>query len=214
MYSLVIRFNNWQNFPTDSSVLHSSLSASLPSSLSLPSPLSLTPFISLPSSHSLHLTLFISLPSSHSLHLTPFISLSSSQFLHLTHFISLPSSHSLHLSPFISLPSSHSLHLTPFFSLPSSQSLHVHLLSLFYSPLFLSSLSFPPCLHPSIPPLTVKLAKQIVHHSASFWFLIQCYLSTLVLYAGLYTLVYRFDVSQHQLHMMPTINQCLKCSIV
>ena len=69
-------------------------------------------------------------------------------------------------------------------------------------------------LHPSVPPLTVKLAKQIVHHSASFWFLIQCYLSTLVLYAGLYTLVYRFDVSQHQLHMMPTINQCLKCSIV
>ena len=47
-----------------------------------------------------------------------------------------------------------------------------------------------------MPLLAVKLAKQIVHHSASFWFLIQCYLSTVVLYAGLYTLVYRFDVRE------------------
>lgn len=139
-YSLVIAFNIWQNFPTDSSLLHSFCSASLPSSLSLPLPLSLIPLISLPSCPSL---------------------------------------------------------------IPA-------LLSLIYP--FISSLSSPHCLHPSVPPLTVKLAKQIVHHSASFWFLIQCYLSTLVLYAGLYTLVYRFDVSEHPLHMMPTTNQCLTCS--
>ena len=118
------------------------------------------------------------------------------------------------LPPFISFSPSpsftHSLHPTPFISLSSCPSLIPALLSLIYP--FISFLSSPHCLHPSVPPLTVKLAKQIVHHSASFWFLIQCYLSTLVLYAGLYTLVYRFDVSEHPLHMMPTTNQCLTCS--
>eukprot|EP01147_Barroeca_monosierra_P010429 gene10429-2560_t len=40
---------------------------------------------------------------------------------------------------------------------------------------------------------SVKLAKQILHQTASNSFLIQSYLSTVILYAGVYTLLYRVD---------------------
>jgi hypothetical protein len=40
---------------------------------------------------------------------------------------------------------------------------------------------------------TVKLARQIILRKASFWFLVQCFLSSVLLYAGIYTLIYRFD---------------------
>ena len=41
----------------------------------------------------------------------------------------------------------------------------------------------------------VKLGKQVLHHTASGTFLAQCYLSTVLLFAGIYTLEFRFDVS-------------------
>ena len=40
---------------------------------------------------------------------------------------------------------------------------------------------------------SVKLTKQIVHHTASNSFLVQSYLSTILLYAGIYTLLNRLD---------------------
>ncbi|XP_065842735.1 uncharacterized protein [Oscarella lobularis] len=40
---------------------------------------------------------------------------------------------------------------------------------------------------------SVKLAKQIMHHTASSRFLIQSYMSTLLLFAGLYTLIFRLN---------------------
>ena len=39
---------------------------------------------------------------------------------------------------------------------------------------------------------TVKLAKQLLHHTATSSFLFQSYLSTIVLYAGIYTLLHRY----------------------
>eukprot|EP00118_Oscarella_pearsei_P013756 m.113446 g.113446 ORF g.113446 m.113446 type:complete len:211 (+) comp37458_c1_seq35:47-679(+) len=42
---------------------------------------------------------------------------------------------------------------------------------------------------------SVKLAKQIIHHTASSLFLMQSYVSTLLLFAGFYTLIFRLDVS-------------------
>ena len=41
----------------------------------------------------------------------------------------------------------------------------------------------------------VKLVKQVMHGTASGSLLAQSYLSTVLLFAGLYTLEYRFDVS-------------------
>eukprot|EP00039_Didymoeca_costata_P009972 m.133107 g.133107 ORF g.133107 m.133107 type:complete len:340 (-) comp14663_c0_seq4:1046-2065(-) len=41
--------------------------------------------------------------------------------------------------------------------------------------------------------VSVKLAKQLVHHTASASFLVQSYLSTLLLFAGIYTLIHRVD---------------------
>eukprot|EP00035_Acanthoeca_spectabilis_P011266 m.198222 g.198222 ORF g.198222 m.198222 type:complete len:313 (-) comp15291_c0_seq4:1269-2207(-) len=40
---------------------------------------------------------------------------------------------------------------------------------------------------------TVKLAKQLLHHTATSSFLFQSYLSTIVLYAGIYTLLHRYQ---------------------
>eukprot|EP00730_Choanoeca_flexa_P002716 TRINITY_DN11145_c0_g1_i4.p1 TRINITY_DN11145_c0_g1~~TRINITY_DN11145_c0_g1_i4.p1 ORF type:complete len:367 (+),score=73.01 TRINITY_DN11145_c0_g1_i4:31-1131(+) len=40
---------------------------------------------------------------------------------------------------------------------------------------------------------SIKLAKQVLHHTASNSFLIQSYLSTVLLYAGVYTLLHRLD---------------------
>eukprot|EP00118_Oscarella_pearsei_P013761 m.113297 g.113297 ORF g.113297 m.113297 type:complete len:310 (+) comp37458_c1_seq6:47-976(+) len=40
---------------------------------------------------------------------------------------------------------------------------------------------------------SVKLAKQIIHHTASSLFLMQSYVSTLLLFAGFYTLIFRLD---------------------
>ena len=40
----------------------------------------------------------------------------------------------------------------------------------------------------------VKLVKQVMHGTASGSLLAQAYLSTVLLFAGLYTLEYRFDV--------------------
>eukprot|EP00038_Savillea_parva_P032035 m.93246 g.93246 ORF g.93246 m.93246 type:complete len:272 (+) comp9991_c0_seq3:284-1099(+) len=40
---------------------------------------------------------------------------------------------------------------------------------------------------------TVKLAKQLLHHTATSGFLLQSYLSTIVLYAGIYTLLHRYQ---------------------
>ena len=42
---------------------------------------------------------------------------------------------------------------------------------------------------------TVKLVKQVMHGTASGSLLAQSYLSIVLLFAGLYTLEYRFDVS-------------------
>ena len=42
---------------------------------------------------------------------------------------------------------------------------------------------------------TVKLVKQVMHGTASGSLLAQSYLSTVLLFADLYTLEYRFDVS-------------------
>lgn len=39
--------------------------------------------------------------------------------------------------------------------------------------------------------VSVKLGKQVFHRTASGWFVVQSYLSTLVLFTGLYTLMYR-----------------------
>ena len=41
----------------------------------------------------------------------------------------------------------------------------------------------------------VKLVKQVMHGTASGSLLAQSYLSSVLLFAGLYTLEYRFDVS-------------------
>ncbi len=38
---------------------------------------------------------------------------------------------------------------------------------------------------------SIKLVKQLKHHSANTWFLTQSYLSTVLLFAGIYTLVAR-----------------------
>ena len=43
--------------------------------------------------------------------------------------------------------------------------------------------------------VTVKLTKQIMHQTVTKSFLAQSYLSTTLLYAGLYTLVYKIEVS-------------------
>ena len=43
---------------------------------------------------------------------------------------------------------------------------------------------------------TVKLVKQVIHGTASGSLLAQSYLSTVLLFAGLYTLEYRFDVAK------------------
>ena len=52
-------------------------------------------------------------------------------------------------------------------------------------------------LHPElVSPLPVKLAKQVMHKTASGSLLAQSYLSTVLLFAGLYTLEYRFQVSE------------------
>lgn len=40
---------------------------------------------------------------------------------------------------------------------------------------------------------TIKLAKQLLHHTATAGFLVQSYLSTVILYAGLYTLLHRYQ---------------------
>ena len=50
------------------------------------------------------------------------------------------------------------------------------------------------CLLIRILGFIVKLAKQIMHHTASSRFLIQSYMSTLLLFAGLYTLIFRLNV--------------------
>ncbi|EDQ86846.1 uncharacterized protein MONBRDRAFT_27870 [Monosiga brevicollis MX1] len=42
---------------------------------------------------------------------------------------------------------------------------------------------------------SVKLAKQIMHNTASDSFIVQSYLSTVLLYAGVYTLIHRLDYS-------------------
>jgi hypothetical protein len=41
--------------------------------------------------------------------------------------------------------------------------------------------------------VSFKLAKQVLHRTASGIFLAQCYLSTLLLFAGIYTLLFRFS---------------------
>jgi hypothetical protein len=41
--------------------------------------------------------------------------------------------------------------------------------------------------------VSVKLVKQVVHHTVSGWFLIQSYLSSILLFAGIYTLLYRVE---------------------
>ncbi|EGD76253.1 hypothetical protein PTSG_00955 [Salpingoeca rosetta] len=45
---------------------------------------------------------------------------------------------------------------------------------------------------------SIKLGKQILHHTASNSFLVQSYLSTIVLYAGVYTLLFRIDKNTFQ----------------
>eukprot|EP00043_Microstomoeca_roanoka_P005479 m.55993 g.55993 ORF g.55993 m.55993 type:complete len:434 (+) comp12982_c0_seq1:256-1557(+) len=45
---------------------------------------------------------------------------------------------------------------------------------------------------------SIKLAKQILHKTASNSFLIQSYLSTILLYAGVYTLLFRIDKNTFQ----------------
>jgi len=47
----------------------------------------------------------------------------------------------------------------------------------------------------SYSPFPVKLAIQVLHKTASGSLLAQSYLSTVLLFAGLYTLEYRFNVS-------------------
>ena len=44
-------------------------------------------------------------------------------------------------------------------------------------------------------PVSVKLTKQIMHQTLTKSFLAQSFLSTTLLYAGLYTLVYKIEVS-------------------
>eukprot|EP00050_Salpingoeca_kvevrii_P019478 m.86446 g.86446 ORF g.86446 m.86446 type:complete len:288 (+) comp8432_c0_seq5:929-1792(+) len=41
---------------------------------------------------------------------------------------------------------------------------------------------------------TIKLTKQLLHHTASDGFLLQSYVSTILLYAGIYTLLHRLDM--------------------
>eukprot|EP01119_Soliformovum_irregulare_P005400 TRINITY_DN17166_c0_g1_i1.p1 TRINITY_DN17166_c0_g1~~TRINITY_DN17166_c0_g1_i1.p1 ORF type:complete len:275 (+),score=24.14 TRINITY_DN17166_c0_g1_i1:102-926(+) len=41
--------------------------------------------------------------------------------------------------------------------------------------------------------VSVKLVKQVLHRTASGWFVIQSYLSTILLFAGMYTLIFRLD---------------------
>ena len=55
--------------------------------------------------------------------------------------------------------------------------------------------SLPLPLSSSYSPFPVKLAKQVLHKTASGSLLAQSYLSTVLLFAGLYTLEYRFNVS-------------------
>eukprot|EP00041_Stephanoeca_diplocostata_P008790 m.131590 g.131590 ORF g.131590 m.131590 type:complete len:146 (-) comp17476_c0_seq22:756-1193(-) len=40
---------------------------------------------------------------------------------------------------------------------------------------------------------TIKLAKQLLHHTATSSFLLQAYFSTIILYAGIYTLLHRYQ---------------------
>lgn len=41
--------------------------------------------------------------------------------------------------------------------------------------------------------LSVKLTKQLFHRTASGWFLVQSYGSTILLFGGIYALIYRLD---------------------
>ena len=49
----------------------------------------------------------------------------------------------------------------------------------------------------------MKLTKQIMHQTVTKSFLAQSFFSTTLLYAGLYTLAYKFDVSKTQRVFIP-----------
>lgn len=61
---------------------------------------------------------------------------------------------------------------------------------------------------------TIKLTKQIMHQTVTKSFLAQSFLSTILLYAGLYTLVYKFDHNSFELHNPSATATALRTPLV
>lgn len=61
---------------------------------------------------------------------------------------------------------------------------------------------------------TVKLTKQIMHQTVTKSFLAQSFFSTTLLYAGLYTLAYKFDHNSFDLHHPSTTQSALSTPLV